>query len=149
MKISVENSKANRESLNRHETNDDAEARKDFWSIQGDFIYRHHIEPRVQLFVPKETFPIPLKYIDVTRATHTNLDVLQEKRIDCFWNVDANRSLSDSWKGFTKFTLLKEEPPYVVREEGDVALPASKSEPVPVSHVTVTARQILRQLHWP
>ena len=34
------------------ETKDDAEARKDFWSIQGDFIYRHHIEPpRVQVCV--------------------------------------------------------------------------------------------------
>ena len=34
-------------------------------------------DPRVQLFVLKEeTFPIPLKYIDVTRSTHTDLDVL-------------------------------------------------------------------------
>ena len=33
------------------ESKDDAEARKDFWSIQGDFIYRHHCEPRVQLHV--------------------------------------------------------------------------------------------------
>ena len=32
----------------------DAEARADFWSIQGDFICRHHNEPRVQLSVPKE-----------------------------------------------------------------------------------------------
>ena len=33
--------------------------------------------------VPKEeTFPIPLKYIDVTRSTHTDLDVSQEKKID-------------------------------------------------------------------
>ena len=31
------------------ESIDDAEARADFWSIQGDFIYRHHKEPRVQL----------------------------------------------------------------------------------------------------
>ena len=43
------------------ESRDDAEARADFWSIQGDFIYRHCDEPRVQLYVPKEeTFPIPL-----------------------------------------------------------------------------------------
>ena len=49
------------------ETKDDAEARNDFWSIEGDFIYR-----QVQLYVLKEvTFPIPLKYIDVTRTTHT------------------------------------------------------------------------------
>ena len=62
------------------ESKDDAETRNDFWSIQVDFIYRHHNEPRVQLCVSKEgTFPIPLKYIDVTRATCTNLEVLQEK----------------------------------------------------------------------
>ena len=73
------------------ETKDGAETRKDFWSIPGDFIYRQHIEPRVELFVPQEEpFPTPLKYIDVTGATCTNLDVKQEKR------VDANRSLSDS-----------------------------------------------------
>ena len=53
----------------------------------------------------------PLKYFDVTRATETNLDVLQEKRVDDHWNVDSNRSLSDLWRSFTKFTLLKEKPP--------------------------------------
>ena len=62
--------------------------------------------------MPKEeTSPIPLKYIDVTRATYTNLDVLEERRTDDYWNVDANLNLSDSWKGFTKFTLLKEKLP--------------------------------------
>ena len=61
------------------ETKDDAEARRDVWSIQGDFIYRHHMEPPVQLNVPKqETFPIPLNYIDVTRATKNNLDVTRK-----------------------------------------------------------------------
>ena len=31
-----------------------------FWSIEGAFIRGHHVEPRVQLSVPKEeTFPIP------------------------------------------------------------------------------------------
>ena len=40
------------------ETTDDADARANFCSIQGDFIHRHHNEPRVQLNVPKEeTFP--------------------------------------------------------------------------------------------
>ena len=62
------------------ESTDDADARRDFWSTQSDFIYRHHIEPRVQLHVPKEeTFPIPLTYIDLNRATYTNPHVLQEK----------------------------------------------------------------------
>ena len=88
-------------------TKDDAEARNDFWSMGGDFIHRHHVDPRVHLYVPKEeSFPIPVKYIDVTRTTHTNLDALQESRIDDYWNVDANRSFSDSWLGFTKFAFL-------------------------------------------
>ena len=59
------------------------EAVNDFWSMSGSFIYRHHVEPRVALYSPREeSFPIPLKCIDVTRTTHTNLDVKQEKRID-------------------------------------------------------------------
>ena len=74
------------------EPTDDAEARGDSWSIQGDFICRHLNEPRVQLYVPKEvTFAIPLKYIDVTESTHTDLDVLQEKKIDDRWNVDSSK----------------------------------------------------------
>ena len=88
------------------------EAREDFCSIQGTCIYRHQIEPRVQLYVPQEeSFPVPLKYIDVIKSTHTDLDVAEEKRIDDYWNVDGNRNLSDSWTGFTRFTLLNGTPP--------------------------------------
>ena len=48
----------------------DGEAKSEFWSISGDFIYRHHMELRVKLYVPtEESFPFPLKYIDVTRTT--------------------------------------------------------------------------------
>ena len=56
---------------------DSGEARNDSWSISENFIYRHHVEPRVKLYSPREeSFPIPLKYIDVSRTAHTNLDVL-------------------------------------------------------------------------
>ena len=80
--------------------------------MSGNFIYRHHVEPRVKLYSPREeSFPIPLKYIDVSRTTHTNLDVKQESRIDDYWNIDGSRDLSDSWTGFTQFTLLEEKPP--------------------------------------
>ena len=91
---------------------DAGEALNDFWSMSGNFIYRHHVEPRVKLYSPREeSFPIPLKYIDVSRTTHTNLDVKQEKRIDDYWNIDGSRDLSDYWTGFTQFTLLNEKPP--------------------------------------
>ena len=93
-------------------TRDDAEARNDFWSVTGDFIYRHHVEPRVKLYMPKEeSFPLLVKYIDVTRATHTSLDVLPEKHVDDYWNVDGERELSDAWTGFTRFISLDERPP--------------------------------------
>ena len=88
------------------------EAINDFWSISGNFVYRHHVEPRAKLYSPREeSFPIPLKYIDVSRTTRTNLDVMQEKRIDDYWNIDGSRDLSDPWTGFTQFTLLDEKPP--------------------------------------
>ena len=91
---------------------DAGDAIDDFWSMSGSFIYRHHVEPRVALYSPREeSFPIPLKYIDVTRTTHTNLDVKLEKRIDDYWNIDGSRDLSDPWTGFTQFTLLDEKAP--------------------------------------
>ena len=91
---------------------DAGEAINDFWSMSGNFIYRHHVEPRAKLYSPKEeSFFIPLKYIDVSRTTCTHLDVKQEKRIDDCWNIDGSRDLSDPWTGFTQFTLLEEKPP--------------------------------------
>ena len=36
---------------------------------------------------------------------------MQENRIDDYWNVDSNKHLSDSWTGFTQFTLLEEKLP--------------------------------------
>ena len=75
-----------------------------------------HIPPsrwtRVNLYSPREeSFPDQLKYIDVSRTTHTNLDVKQEKRIDDNWNIDGPRDLSASWTGFTQFTFPEEKPP--------------------------------------
>ena len=90
--------------LQHDSTRDDAEAKHDFWSVTREFIYRHHVVPRDKLYMPREeSFPIPIKYIDVTRTTHTSLDVLLEKQIDDCWNVDGERELSDAWTGFTRF----------------------------------------------
>ena len=63
------------------EPTDDAEARNDFRSFQGDFIYRHHAEARVQPRAEKRTFTTPMKNSHVTRSTHTNLDVMQENAL--------------------------------------------------------------------
>ena len=93
-------------------TRDDEEGKNDFRSITGDLIDRHHVETRVELYMPREeSFPIPLKCIGVTRTTHTSLDVMLEKQIEDCWNVDGENELSDAWTGFTRFVLLKERAP--------------------------------------
>ena len=90
----------------------DGEARNDSWSTSGYYIYRHHVEPSVKLYVPREeSFPSPLRYIDVTRTTSTTLDAMFERRIDDCWNIEGARDLSDAWTGFTQFTILDEKPP--------------------------------------
>ena len=82
------------------------------WSAKRLYINRHHVEPRVKLHVPREeSFPMSLRYIDVTRATSMTLDVLLERRIDDYWNIEEDRDLSDAWTGSTRFTLLNEKPP--------------------------------------
>ena len=59
----------------------DDEAKNDFWSISGDFIYRDHVEHRVKLYLSsEESFSISLIYIYVTRST---LDLMSEK----YWRV--------------------------------------------------------------
>ena len=98
--------------LHEDSTRDDEEAENDFWTITRDFIYRHHVVPRVKLYVPREeSFPIPMKYIDVTKTTYTSLDVMLEKKIDDCWNVEGERELPDAWTGFSRFFLPKKRPP--------------------------------------
>ena len=51
---------------------DAGEAINDFWSMSGNFIYRHHVEPIVKLYSPREeSFPIPLNFIDASRTLLT------------------------------------------------------------------------------
>ena len=66
---------------------DDVEAQNDFWSIEGDFIYRHHLAPRVQLHVTKEeTFPIPLK--DIWRVQDYVHKFGRVARRPCWWLLE-------------------------------------------------------------
>ena len=72
---------------------EDREDRNDFWSIEGNYICHHHVETRIQLLASKEEpFPVPLRHIDVTKRTHTTLEVLQECRTDDFWNFNVDRN---------------------------------------------------------
>ena len=51
---------------------DALEARREFWTVSEEFSLRHHVMPREQLYVPKESsFAIVLKYMDVARQRKT------------------------------------------------------------------------------
>ena len=63
-----------------------------------------------EIYVPREeSFPIPLRYIDVTRATSATLDVMLECRMDDYCNVEGDR---EYW---TKTSRRM----YMVREAAD------------------------------
>ena len=47
----------------------------------------------------------------MTRATSTTLNVILERRMDDYWNLEGNRDLPDSWTGFTRFTISDEQTP--------------------------------------
>ena len=52
---------------------------------------------REKMYVPREeSFLIPVKYI-VVRDTQSNLHMLQEHKIDDYWNVVGERPQSGSW----------------------------------------------------
>ena len=54
-------------------TREDVEAQHDFLSITRDFIYRHHVEPRVKLYMPREeSFPFPLWKLSTLPETLIN-----------------------------------------------------------------------------
>ena len=101
---------------------DAGEVINDFWSMSGNFVYRHHVEPRVKRFSPREeSFPIPLKHIDVTKTAHTNLDVKLEKRMDDYYMWSGERLTRkqltarpdhfcpEIWKTMGKNAKLKEK----------------------------------------
>ena len=91
---------------------DAGEAMNEFWSMSGNFMYRHHVKPRVKLYSPREeSFPIPLKYIDVSRTTHTNLDGKQEKRIDDYLEYRFVTRLVRSLDSFHTIHFIGRNPP--------------------------------------
>ena len=110
-RISAENFMVNRESLNRQKPQMTLKP----VPTSGRFKVTSSVVITMNLGLNstcprKEHSPTPLKYTDVTRSTPTDLDVLQEKRIDDYWIVDSSRHLSMSRKSVTKFTLLSETP---------------------------------------
>jgi hypothetical protein len=52
-----------------------------------------------------------VKYLDIIRVTHTDLESKSESFIGDIWTEDGAESLSESWRGRTVFHLLKPPAP--------------------------------------
>ena len=77
------------------EEEDDSDE-KDFWSFNGDCLICHHRSPRNKTFVQTESnCPLPLKYLDVTRSTHTDIEDDTEHQFDDIWTRVGEKALSD------------------------------------------------------
>ena len=72
-------------------TLDDGEARNDFWSISGDFIYRHHVGPRSNFSCrEKNRFLFHWNISTLPELPNTSLDVMLEKYwrlLECWWRL--------------------------------------------------------------
>ena len=84
----------------------------DTWTLTPDVLIRHHVNPRTKLYVPEDRdCPVPVKYLDITRRTETDLDSAAEKSIQDYWYDSPSKSLSSPWTGRTVFDLLRPKPP--------------------------------------
>ena len=74
---------------------------------------RHLYDPRdIDINVPSENPPVPIKFIDCMRTTRTDIDSMAEGQIEDVWGVNSKEEdeLTESWTGRTIFTILKPRP---------------------------------------
>ena len=81
----------------------------DYWSFNGTVLVRHHLTPRTSLFMPDQSAPIPLKWIDVHRLTVTSITEKGEKHIEDYWDGEPSccKELSEPWVGATTFQMVQ------------------------------------------
>ena len=91
---------------------DAGEAMNDFWSMSGNFMYRHHVEPRVQaLLAERRIIPYSTEIHGSLQNYSYEFGCKAGEAHRYYWNIDGSRDFSAPWTGFTQFTLLEEKPP--------------------------------------
>ena len=92
---------------------DAGEAINDFWSMSGSFIYRHHVEPRVKLYSPREeSFLIPLKYALTYPELLIRIWMSSKRSASMIIGISMGlETCLILGQGFIQFTLLEEKAP--------------------------------------
>ena len=75
----------------------------DFWSMSGDFKYRHHKIHRSKLHILEETTMIIPKN---TRQSRKGIDNAPEHTLNDYWNDKREVLLSEEWIGTARFQTL-------------------------------------------
>lgn len=97
----------------------------DFWEIREHCLIRHHVRPRLQLFVPSDCFrcPWPVKDLGtrITQGKYRDGNALDLKD-QWFNNIEAHRSMPEIWTGKAIFlkdsrTLPEDHPAHTVTEQ--------------------------------
>ena len=91
------------------------EARNDFWSVSGDFIYRHQVEPRVKLCAPREEI-IPYSHWNTLTSPGYHRTILRcDAGKPASMIIGTSMDQVDLWdflgQYFTQFILLLEKYP--------------------------------------
>ena len=62
--------------------------------MSGNFINRHHVEPRVKLYSPREeSFPIPLKNILTAAELHTQIWMLSKSAASMIIGISMDQEI--------------------------------------------------------
>ena len=81
---------------------------EDSWSMSGEFIHRHHEELRLKFYDPdNETFPIPLKNVNVMRQTQTKKKNVSEHTINDTCFEAKGVTLAEEWTATARFQILR------------------------------------------
>ena len=73
----------------------------------GDFIYRHHEEPRLKLNDPDDDSRFPSRCVDVMRHTERHTNNVAENTMDDLWTEAKGLNLPEVWTGTTRFHILR------------------------------------------
>ena len=95
-----------------HDTFPDAgEAINDFWSMSGNFIYRHHVEPKVKLYSKKRRI-IPFhNEIHWCIQNYTQMWMSSKGNASKTFGTSMDQEICLFRGQVTQFTLLDEKPP--------------------------------------
>ena len=76
--------------------------------MSGECTDRYHEEPRLKFYdSDDETFPIPLKYVDVMRQTQLCLNNVSENIINDLWTEATGVNIPEEWTGTARFLILR------------------------------------------